>query len=88
MERRKGVCGRWMGASRWLDGRGWKMVGWKEGDGWIVGWKGLDGRSLMDDGWEGVGGWKEGDGWTVGWKVTDGYSGWLIEGHRAHVAWL
>lgn len=49
-----------------------------DGREWVVGWKG------WIDGW--MEGRKEGDGWTVGWKMTDGYSGWLIEGCRAHVA--
>ena len=83
-----------------IKGDGWD--GWLEGDGWMIGWKGMDGKKeegiWMTDGrewvvgWKGMDGWldgrKEGDGWTVGWKVTDGYIGWLIEGCRAHVAWL
>lgn len=37
-------------------------------NGWMVGWKGMDG-------W-----WMGGDGWMVGWKVTDGYIGWRLVG--------
>lgn len=62
------------------------MVGWKETDGK------KEGGIWMTDGREWVGGWKGMDGWLDGrkegdgWKVTDGYTGWLMEGRRAHVA--